>query len=338
MLFRSLESLDLSGSIPGALWSLREYLLGRLEEAEEGVRALKALVEESESDGSAEDDGEEWEVVGRKGKTGKGRSATPPTVKTGNDDTKVVISTLEQFIQTASGFLSAVRAELPSLSALPSSTPALSFQLSPDARLALDHFLQDHPLPSFPQLPQLDLRARLDNSKRTATTSANALLSRVSSELSSLQELLTHLTAASIPSLPSLPLPSPPPPLNALRDYFSAESERLSLSLSSSTLALLALGTETTDALQAGVAHLRDEATELTHAAFDEASRMYHAALEGGRKRLLRYEELPLEWRNNEHILSGYRYIAIERWGVLLRSAFEWHNETSTRDSSHLPR
>ncbi|KAM0753865.1 HlyIII-domain-containing protein [Meredithblackwellia eburnea MCA 4105] len=62
---------------------------------------------------------------------------------------------------------------------------------------------------------------------------------------------------------------------------------------------------------------------------------MYHAALEKGRQRLLRYEELPMEWRNNEHILSGYRFIAGGSWGTLLRSGFEFHNET-VNIQSHL--
>ncbi|KAI5475624.1 adiponectin receptor protein, partial [Pseudohyphozyma bogoriensis] len=369
-----LESLDLSGSI----LLLRQYLLGKVEEAEEGVRALKALVEESEMEEttelSDESDEEEWEVVTHR-RHGRG-SARPSRAPTSDEDDEEdearlgesttlseEISTLEQFVRTASSFLDAIREELPSLAVSPIATSAslVQFQLSPDARLALDHFLEDHPMPS---LPQFSIRERLGESRRNATHNAAALLSRVSSELSGLQTVLSQLTTnvsiavpkdvdltSYLPSLPSLPpLPSPPlPPLNNLREYFSAESEKLnqtlrsfrpsasSITASASTIGanLYQLGSETAGTLQQSMSTLKGEATELTHllsshssAALDEAARMYHAAVERGRKGLLMYDELPPQWQNNEHILGGYRFIGIDSWGRLLASAFTLHNET----------
>lgn len=337
-----LDSLDLSASV----WNLRNYLLGKLKEAEEDVKALKAYVVEESEDETGISDEEEDATPSVK----QQRRTQRPVKSTISD-----LSALEQFINTASRFLSAIREELPSLSLSSTSSPfpspssatsLVQFQLSPDARLALDHFLQDHPLPSF---PQLGLRQRLGESRRSASESASALLARLSSELSGLQDVLTQMTinasdrgslSSYLPSLPTLPLlPTPPlPPLSTVRDYFVKESEKVrSLAPSAAAISanLRSLRTETSDTLHNLSAAVREEASELTSlitshssAALDEASKMYHAALENGRKRLLAYHELPHEWRNNEHILSGYRYIPIESWGTLLRSGFEYHNET----------
>lgn len=379
-----LQSLDNLSSSKSAIWSLCEYIRVKLDEAELDIKTLKAFVEESESssssgddsggssagenfndDGDEEGDEDEWEVVTRgkgkaKAKLSKkkkvsslpkrttraesiGSISSASSSTTATDD----ISALEQFIQTASNFLSAVKSELSAVtSSSQSSSSLVQFQLSTDARLALESFLINHPIPSF---PTLHLRERLDESKRSAAQSASALFNRVSTELLGLQQVLAHLAnlesntafvtscLPSIPSIPSIPTidisTAQLPPLQGLREYFSAESDRLSSTLS--TLAssgpvtsLIQLGTDTT----ASIVHEANELTSLlsttSSAAFDEATRIYHAALEGGRKRLLSYEELPFEWRNNEHITSGYRYIAIDRWQYLLKSAFEIHNET----------
>ncbi|KAH9811909.1 hemolysin-III related-domain-containing protein [Melampsora americana] len=47
-----------------------------------------------------------------------------------------------------------------------------------------------------------------------------------------------------------------------------------------------------------------------------------------GASRLLTYHELPEEWKNNRYILSGYRFIPLDRWKELLFSGLQWHNET----------
>ena len=337
--------------------------MGRVEEAESQLSALKVYVEESEvedSRSSGDNESDEWEVVTRKrGKSPRlnDNKETERTPSPSPQEVTEAISTIEQFIKTASGFLDAIRSELPLISGNPlPSSPLVHFQLSPDARLALDHFLEDHPLPAFP-LDLVKLRTILDDSKQSATNSATALLTRVLNEMTGLQQVLVQLTSnvsltvesttAYIPSLPGTP---PLPPLASVREYFTAESDRLSKtihSISHSTTSTLqhisdatssnlhTLQVQTTDSLSAGIAHLREEATELStllstssSAAFDEAARIYHLALEGGRKRLLRYEELPQGWKNNQHILSGYRFIGIDRWGAILRSAFQFHNET----------
>lgn len=324
-----LESLDLP-----RFWSLRDLLLGKLDEAEEDV---KRLMEWSESEdatcGDTEDDDVDWEIVTRRKRRGK-RAESASVADLGSKrarNTNEELSTLDQFTKTAAEFLSALRAELPSLSAFPiasadSSGPLVDWQLSPEARIALDKFLDDHPLPTF---PALDLRARIGDSKQRATDSATALRTRVSVELASLCDLLAQLNNNSESVYSYLPSPSVPTRVAELRDYFAAESAKLSEALHS-------LSDEASGSLHAGIAHLQGGAhelsafvTEKSSQAMDEAARMYHAALEGGRQRLLRYEELPHAWRNNPHIISGYRFTSIERWGALLKSAFEWHNEVN---------
>ncbi|GAA5903819.1 hypothetical protein JCM6882_001323 [Rhodosporidiobolus microsporus] len=337
------ESLDLPG---GSLFGgVREYLLSKLEGAECGLRRLRELIEE-ESEAEADGDGEDEEDEEEEGSLRSGGStrASSPAPGNGEDDEDAEFATLEDdlttlsaFVSSASSFLSALRAELPSLP-LPSypptaSSPLVAFHLSPDARDALDRFLADHPLPSLPHYG-VRVRAR-------AASGANAVLARVSSEVEALREAMAYLTSSSTPPgeqatspsafehmsayFPAMPSPPSMPDLHSLRTYFASESSRLGASLST-------LKSETTTSLS----HLSSDLAHAAHDALDEAMRMYHAALEAGKTRLLRYEELPDEWRNNEHIHHGYRYIPIENWGRLLRSGWEWHNETVNVQSHFL--
>ncbi|KAE8212504.1 hypothetical protein CF327_g3870 [Tilletia walkeri] len=81
------------------------------------------------------------------------------------------------------------------------------------------------------------------------------------------------------------------------------------------------------NSLELKLAQSRASAVESFHKAEDA---LYTAALDlaRGGQRLIRYEQLPHLWRNNSNILSGYRFIPIERWPALIRSTFEIHNET----------
>ncbi|CAD6886766.1 unnamed protein product [Tilletia controversa] len=84
---------------------------------------------------------------------------------------------------------------------------------------------------------------------------------------------------------------------------------------------------ELMNSLELKLAQSRASAVGTFHKAEDA---LYTAALDFARggQRLLTYERLPHLWRNNAHILSGYRFIPIERWPALMRSTFEIHNET----------
>ncbi|KAI9228801.1 MAG: hemolysin-III related-domain-containing protein [Piptocephalis tieghemiana] len=48
--------------------------------------------------------------------------------------------------------------------------------------------------------------------------------------------------------------------------------------------------------------------------------------MEAGSRRLLHFEELPVEWQENEHILTGYRFLS--SYTQCLHSIFQVHNET----------
>jgi adiponectin receptor len=43
---------------------------------------------------------------------------------------------------------------------------------------------------------------------------------------------------------------------------------------------------------------------------------------------LISYADLPQDWRNNPFVTTGYRFIPIERWSLLIKSVFAFHNET----------
>lgn len=71
-------------------------------------------------------------------------------------------------------------------------------------------------------------------------------------------------------------------------------------------------------------------ASRAGHVVQEAEEKLYQLAVELARngQELICYEHLPSFFRNNEHILSGYRFIPIQNWPALLRSAFEIHNET----------
>lgn len=359
------ESLDL----PASLISLREYLARRLEDAEHSLQALRAVVEEeaseleleteTETEGdegdadalSDDDDHDHDDGVREAAAAAHPTRSLLPHGRARPVELQEDLSALQAFIASASSFLAAMRDELPSLASTSSgngsdvaSSSCVQVELSPDARTTLDRFLSDHPLPS---LPAFDLRSR-------AASSASAVLERAGAELRGVYDALACVAASaasgggisggdlqgvawssllpypsslrsslSLPTTPSLSLSAD---FAHARAYFSAESARLSHAASAS-LHRAADGAAELSAYVAGEAS----------AALDEAKRMYHAALEIGQTRLLRYDELPEAWRNNEFVLEGYRYIPIERWGALLRSAFEWHNETVNIQSQCVP-
>lgn len=66
------------------------------------------------------------------------------------------------------------------------------------------------------------------------------------------------------------------------------------------------------------------------HAVHEAEEKIYQLAVDLARngQELIHYEHLPKFFRNNEHILSGYRFIPVENWPALLRSTFQIHNET----------
>ncbi|GAB1524423.1 hemolysin-III channel protein [Rhizoctonia solani] len=56
-----------------------------------------------------------------------------------------------------------------------------------------------------------------------------------------------------------------------------------------------------------------------------------------GGKRLIRYRDLPEQWRNNEFVWEGYRFIPGARWTTLVFSMFQLHNETVNIQTHFVP-
>lgn len=76
--------------------------------------------------------------------------------------------------------------------------------------------------------------------------------------------------------------------------------------------------------------HGRQAGAQIAHAVHDVEDALYHAALQlanGGRE-LISYHALPELWRNNDFIITGYRFIPVKNWKSLLYSMFQVHNET----------
>jgi adiponectin receptor len=57
-----------------------------------------------------------------------------------------------------------------------------------------------------------------------------------------------------------------------------------------------------------------------------DASKALKKSLNGSQ--LVEYVDLPGDWRNNPFVNSGYRFIPLHRWPIILLSLFALHNET----------
>lgn len=69
---------------------------------------------------------------------------------------------------------------------------------------------------------------------------------------------------------------------------------------------------------------------QIVHAVHDVEDAIYEAArrLAKNGRELISYHALPELWRNNDFIVTGYRFIPKEQWHRLILSAFHIHNET----------
>ena len=69
---------------------------------------------------------------------------------------------------------------------------------------------------------------------------------------------------------------------------------------------------------------------QIVHAVHDVEDAIYEAAcrLANNGRELISYHALPQLWRNNDFIVTGYRFIPKEQWHRLILSAFHIHNET----------
>ena len=72
---------------------------------------------------------------------------------------------------------------------------------------------------------------------------------------------------------------------------------------------------------------------------FEKAARDMSKALKKSLdgSQLVHYTDLPGEWRNNPWVVSGYRFIPLHRWPIILLSLFALHNETCKLPISRFP-
>lgn len=107
----------------------------------------------------------------------------------------------------------------------------------------------------------------------------------------------------------------------------SGLSESLAQSSNQITSALRACKEEAQAVLHDGELFIREEGEKLKGWVDSETEKL-RLALQMGASRLLTYHELPEEWKNNQFIVKGYRFIPLDRWHHLLLSGIQWHNET----------
>ncbi|WFD37040.1 inc metabolism membrane protein [Malassezia cuniculi] len=114
--------------------------------------------------------------------------------------------------------------------------------------------------------------------------------------------------------------------LTTVREHFSSLEEQFE---NSSELFRTFEGrfTELRAKGEARAAEIMHKATEAVH---EVEEMLYRGALDlaAGGKRLITFENLPQVWRNNDCIHTGYRFIPIHNWKLLLQSIFQIHNET----------
>jgi len=191
-------------------------------------------------------------------------------------------------------------------------------------------------MPTIPSMPSMDsLRSRLSELKPgVATAMANAkdplsYVPRLKAHLASLHAHMQDLPSA-VQSTSTFPLPNGILPPKIVTDILADLLEE-----------------DTEEAIQADM-QKEKEAVETMHV---QVLRALERSNHG--RRLIKYDELPVKWRNNEFVQHGYRHVTsishrvariniagllfVSRfippsdWPALVFSIFEFHNETCKR-------
>ena len=160
-------------------------------------------------------------------------------------------------------------------------------------------------LPTMPSLPHMDmdLGALFQPLAAHLPSPALGLVNKMQARFEALQESVSAMT---------------------LREYVASEHQINAHSIAQRFEATF------TELSAKGRARANSVVARAGNAVHEAEDRLYQIALELARngQALIRYEHLPTVWKNNEHILSGYRFIPIKNWSALLRSTFQIHNET----------
>lgn len=309
----SIEPLDLPATLPLSLLALRHFLLGHVLQVEKRLQSISSQLASSHSDDDYDsDEADDHDLL-------------PP-------------SPLRDFMHQVSAYVDQLKSDV----------------------FGSDLSAPNSPL-AQPTLPELRLRETFDGVVHSMSIpDATNLVQTLTLHAEKLQQVLSQLSIFSLnPSTTTIApdLFTKPTTINeeqhsnsnnldSLRNYFRSESERLSsllipsvltdsITQSSNTLTstLLAYKHEAKLALEGGENFIREEGEKLKEWV-DAETESLRLALQAGASRLLTYHELPHEWKNNRFILSGYRFIPLDRWRELLYSGLQWHNETSTFFSS----
>lgn len=303
---RSLEYLDLSLTLPYTLVSLRTQVLAHCSQLEQRVRSLYPLL---------------------------------PSTADHPDS---------HFATTFYAHLDALKDDLRKLAyCIPASASNLSFPITPQRasaalaarkqslaedweRLstAVHDSLPDRP--DMPTLPTFSLLADVDFASIVNPLSAHLptqrLLDKVQARFEALQDSVSAMTLRDCFYWSR----SNDSPLGQIDDLSPSRKG----SIASSHFPLSSQFESIFDSIKAKGEEVRvrgrDRAASVAKAAKDTEERLYLAAVDlaRGGQRLIRYEHLPTLWKNNEHILSGYRFIPVTDTTALLKSTFQIHNET----------
>ena len=307
---RSLEALDLSTASPTqTLASLRFLVLTYLADLE---RRLSQL--ESPDFGA-------WKLQG-----------------------ELTIEEAKQWARTALEMLKGIRADV--CSHLP------EFHL---ADLSLETFVKSH-LPDIPDVPNFtEMRSRLPDMEGVRSHFPD--MEDVRFVLPDMADVRSHLPE--MPQLPDMddvltdmrlklddvrtrfqdlhfqqPLRYIPTLSNHLKNLHShlSSMELPSGGVSVGTSAMLSdlldalLSSEVVTDILNSTPEIIEEGEEMLEKAAHEVAGAIRRSLDGDR--LIKYHELPHQWRNNPFVIQGYRFIPIERWPLLVMSLFKFHNET----------
>lgn len=307
--------IDSSNNSSASLFGLSNLLHSLIREAEE---ELHALASESDCDLTSED----APIARRRGSHRPSASPQPSD-----------LAAVQDFLYQCRSYIQLFKTQM--LSCLPD-TPAALKQA---------HTGHDASSAESAQAEASKLVTTLQHVHDLLCLLAHTTTSNISEAASTMRDSLPSpsmdsLRASSEAFLARLPEP-PSIPLDKLRAAFAERSGTISSAMSSvgmqfsasQRLTELANNISSSHTMelvgQAGEA-VSEEAHKLKDKVVEETEKLGHLigeeaekfkkALQEGANRLLHYDDLPNLWKNNEYILSGYRFIPIER--TLLAEGF----------------
>lgn len=179
----------------------------------------------------------------------------------------------------------------------------------------LSNHLHDLPYPSLLD----DLRAHLPEMRRPSIS--------LSDMQSRIQDVRSHIHDMSVDLSQSMNyLPVLSRHLDSLHSQLSSMDASSFPSLPSTATLLQLLDRLLSSDLVPSVLHRVDGHDSPFEKVAKDMSNTLKKSLDGSK--LVHYVDLPREWRNNPWVGSGYRFIPLHRWPIIILSLFALHNET----------